>query len=68
MLTKKRFALNRIIAPAMGLSDFVKFTAGLGISKIEIRNDLFLRYRVLRAIMRLSAKRFFVSIICHSFF
>ncbi|MDR2484799.1 MAG: TIM barrel protein [Treponema sp.] len=40
MLIKKRFVLNRIISPAMGLADFVRFTAGLGLSKIELRNDL----------------------------
>jgi len=40
MLTRKRFALNRIIAPAMGLTDFVKFTAKLGLSQVELRNDL----------------------------
>ena len=40
MVTRNRFALNRIIAPASGLQDFVKFAAGLGLSKIELRNDL----------------------------
>ena len=40
MLSRKRFALNRIIAPGMGLRDFVQFTAELGLSKIELRNDL----------------------------
>ena len=40
MITKERFALNRIIAPAMDLSGFVRFTAGLGLSKVELRNDL----------------------------
>ena len=40
MISKKRFALNRIIAPAMNLRDFVRFTAGLGLSKAELRNDL----------------------------
>jgi 2-keto-myo-inositol isomerase len=40
MLTKNRFALNRIISPSMTFAEFVKFTAGLGLSKIEIRNDL----------------------------
>jgi len=40
MLTRKRFALNRIIAPAMKLEDFVRFTSGLGLSKTELRNDL----------------------------
>ncbi|MDR3170160.1 MAG: TIM barrel protein [Treponema sp.] len=40
MLNRKRFALNRIIAPAMGLAEFFKFTASLGLSKVELRNDL----------------------------
>ena len=40
MLTQKRFALNRIIAPAMSLEEFVKFSVKLGFSKIELRNDL----------------------------
>jgi 2-keto-myo-inositol isomerase len=40
MLTKKRFALNRIMAPSMGLAEFVKFTAACGLNKIELRNDL----------------------------
>jgi len=40
MLTRKRFALNRIIAPGMDLMDFARFTAGLGLSKVELRNDL----------------------------
>ena len=40
MLTRTRFALNRIIAPAMSLAEFAKFTAALGLSKIELRNDL----------------------------
>ncbi|MDR2435215.1 MAG: TIM barrel protein, partial [Treponema sp.] len=40
MLTKKRFALNRIISPAMGLEEFIKFTAARGLSQVELRNDL----------------------------
>ena len=40
MLTRKRFAINRIIAPSMCLEDFVRFTASLGLSKVELRNDL----------------------------
>jgi 2-keto-myo-inositol isomerase len=40
MLTKKRFALNRIISPALGLREFVKFTRDMGLSHIELRNDL----------------------------
>lgn len=40
MIERKRFALNRIACPALGLEDFFKFTADLGLSKVEIRNDL----------------------------
>ena len=40
MLTRKRFALNRIIAPALSLEDFARFTARIGLSKAELRNDL----------------------------
>ncbi|AEF85943.1 xylose isomerase domain protein TIM barrel [Treponema primitia ZAS-2] len=40
MLTRKRIALNRIISPSQGLEGFVKFSAGLGLSQIELRNDL----------------------------
>ena len=40
MIEKKRFALNRIACPSLGLQDFFRFTADLGLSKVEIRNDL----------------------------
>jgi 2-keto-myo-inositol isomerase len=40
MIEKKRFALNRIACPSLKLEDFFKFTADLGLSKVEIRNDL----------------------------
>ncbi len=40
MLDKKRFAVNRIACPSLGLEDFFKFTVDLGLSKVEIRNDL----------------------------
>jgi 2-keto-myo-inositol isomerase len=40
MIEKKRFALNRITCPSLGLGDFFAFTADLGLSKVEIRNDL----------------------------
>jgi len=40
MLTRKRFALNRIIAPAMSLKEYVQFTVRLGLSEVELRNDL----------------------------
>jgi len=40
MIEKNRFALNRIVCPSLGLEDFFRFTADLGLSKVEIRNDL----------------------------
>ena len=40
MIERNRFALNRIACPSLGLEDFFKFTADLGLSKVEIRNDL----------------------------
>jgi 2-keto-myo-inositol isomerase len=40
MIEKKRFALNRIACPSLGLEDFFRFTADLDLSKVEIRNDL----------------------------
>jgi 2-keto-myo-inositol isomerase len=40
MLTKKRFALNRIISPSLGLGEFIKFTAARGLCQAELRNDL----------------------------
>ncbi|MGA2380212.1 MAG: TIM barrel protein [Spirochaetia bacterium] len=40
MIEKKRFALNRIACPSLDLEDFFRFTTDLGLSKVEIRNDL----------------------------
>ncbi|MDR3123727.1 MAG: TIM barrel protein [Treponema sp.] len=40
MLTKKRFALNRIISPSLTLEEFIKFAAARGLSQVELRNDL----------------------------
>lgn len=40
MIAKNRFALNRIIAPGMGLKEFYAFAASLGIHKVELRNDI----------------------------
>src|SRR5271157_3105939 len=40
MIERKRFALNRIACPSLSLEDFFKFTADLGLAKVEIRNDL----------------------------
>jgi 2-keto-myo-inositol isomerase len=40
MMERSRFSLNRIIYPDLNLEDFFKFTADLGLNKIELRNDL----------------------------
>ena len=40
MLTKKRFALNRIISPSLDFGAFIKFTAAQGLGQVELRNDL----------------------------
>ncbi len=40
MLDNSRFSLNRIIAPDLDLEIFFKFTQELGLSKVELRNDL----------------------------
>ncbi len=40
MIDKKRFALNRIACPSLSLEDFFKFAADLGLTKVEVRNDL----------------------------
>jgi 2-keto-myo-inositol isomerase len=40
MIDTNRFALNRIASPALGLEDFFRMTAELGLSKVELRNDL----------------------------
>jgi 2-keto-myo-inositol isomerase len=40
MAAKKRFALNRIISPSLGLEEFMKFAAAQGLSQVELRNDL----------------------------
>jgi len=41
MIERARFALNRIACPSLGLEDFFRFTVEeLGLSKVEIRNDL----------------------------
>ena len=40
MIDKKRFSLNRITCPAMGMSDFFDLTVSLGLSKVELRNDI----------------------------
>jgi 2-keto-myo-inositol isomerase len=40
MLDRQRFGLNRIIAPLLGLKEFLEFAASAGISKVELRNDM----------------------------
>jgi 2-keto-myo-inositol isomerase len=40
MIQKERFALNRIACPSLGFEDFLRFAADLGLSKVEVRNDL----------------------------
>lgn len=35
-----RFALNHMVAPSLGLVEFFRLAASLGIAEIEIRNDL----------------------------
>jgi 2-keto-myo-inositol isomerase len=39
-LAELRFALNHMVAPELGLSDFFALTRRLGLSDVEIRNDL----------------------------
>jgi 2-keto-myo-inositol isomerase len=40
MIDKSRFCLNRIAAPSLGLEAFYDLAASLGISKVELRNDI----------------------------
>jgi 2-keto-myo-inositol isomerase len=40
MLSDSRIALNRIICPRLTLEEFFKLCAGLGLSGVELRNDL----------------------------
>jgi 2-keto-myo-inositol isomerase len=40
MISLQRFALNRIACPAFGLEEFFKLTRELGLTKVELRNDL----------------------------
>lgn len=40
MIERSRISLNRIIYPDLNLEDFFKFTADLGLNKVELRNDL----------------------------
>lgn len=40
MMERSKFSLNRIIYPDLNLEAFFKFTADLGLNKVELRNDL----------------------------
>ncbi len=40
MIASGRFALNRIACPTLGLLDFFKLAREVGVSKVELRNDL----------------------------
>jgi len=40
MIDPGRFALNRITIPSLGLEDFFRFSADIGLGKVELRNDL----------------------------
>lgn len=40
MMDRSHFSLNRIILPQASLEDFFRFTADLGLTKVELRNDL----------------------------
>ncbi len=40
MIDKRRFGLNRIIAPSLGLEGFFEFADSVGIRKVELRNDI----------------------------
>jgi 2-keto-myo-inositol isomerase len=40
MIERRRFALNRITCPSLGLEDFFRLASALGLSKVELRNDL----------------------------
>jgi len=40
MINTNRFALNRIAAPALGLSEFFDLATSLGMEAVELRNDI----------------------------
>ncbi len=40
MLDRKRFSLNRIIAPSLSLAGFYDLAISLGLGKVELRNDI----------------------------
>ena len=39
-MERRRFALNRITCPSLSLEDFFRLASELGLSKVELRNDL----------------------------
>jgi 2-keto-myo-inositol isomerase len=40
MIARSKISLNRIFLPTLGLEEFFKLSAGIGLHKIELRNDL----------------------------
>lgn len=40
MIDRNQFALNRITCPSLGLEEFFRLAAEVGLSKVELRNDL----------------------------
>jgi len=40
MIEPGRFALNRNTCPSLGLEEFFRFSADLGLTKVELRNDI----------------------------
>jgi 2-keto-myo-inositol isomerase len=40
MIDKKRFAVNRIISPSLPLARFYDLVAAVGLTKVELRNDI----------------------------
>ncbi len=40
MIAAERFALNRIAGPALGLVDFFQLAREIGLTRVELRNDL----------------------------
>ncbi|MFZ2635400.1 MAG: TIM barrel protein [Rectinemataceae bacterium] len=40
MIDRKRFSLNRIVAPSLRLAEFYDLASSLGIGKVELRNDI----------------------------
>ncbi len=40
MMDTKRFALNRIAAPSLGMAEFFELAASIGMNAVELRNDI----------------------------